>query len=325
MAQIPSSPSTKKISDLVGMIKRGELILQPSFQRKLVWNPKHKEAFIETILKGYPFPEIYIAQSGIDLKTLQSEQVVVDGQQRLSTIVNYIEGADFCRTIPCFQDLDEAAKKEFLAYDVVVRDLKDASEDTIKEVFRRINQTQYSLSEIEINNAVYEGAFISTAKEILESITAQEFPIFSDTEISRMADLDYILMIMATIQGGGYFAGNKETGSYITKYDDCYDESERMKSRVLKTFENINSLKLKNDSIWYRKSNFFTLFVETTLKNVWPENMKERLESFEDLVLANKDNKDNDYGIYYDSMYTGTNSRSSRLRRAELFDKYCLS
>ena len=60
MAQISASPSTKKISDLAGMIKWHELILQPEFQRKLVWNPKHKEAFIETILKGFPFPEIYI-------------------------------------------------------------------------------------------------------------------------------------------------------------------------------------------------------------------------------------------------------------------------
>ena len=65
MTQIPSSPSTKKISDLIGMIKRGDLILQPDFQRKLVWAPKHKESFIDTILRGFPFPEIYIAQSGI--------------------------------------------------------------------------------------------------------------------------------------------------------------------------------------------------------------------------------------------------------------------
>ena len=92
MAQIPSSPSTKKISDLIGMIKRGDLILQPDFQRKLVWAPKHKESFIDTILRGFPFPEIYIAQSGIDLETFQAQQVVVDGQQRLSTIISYING-----------------------------------------------------------------------------------------------------------------------------------------------------------------------------------------------------------------------------------------
>lgn len=61
MAQIPSSPSTKKISDLIGMINRKELILQPDFQRKLVWAPKHKEYFIDTILRGFPFVTVYFS------------------------------------------------------------------------------------------------------------------------------------------------------------------------------------------------------------------------------------------------------------------------
>ena len=99
MKQLPSSPSNKKISELYGMISRNELILQPEFQRKLVWSPQHKEAFIDTILQGFPFPEIYIAQTGVDLDTLQTQQVVVDGQQRLSTIVGYIENAEFCKKI----------------------------------------------------------------------------------------------------------------------------------------------------------------------------------------------------------------------------------
>ena len=103
--QLPSSPSNKSIAELIGMIRRKELILQPEFQRKLVWNNSHKEAFIDTILNGFPFPEIYMAQSGIDLDTLQSQQVVVDGQQSLSTIMQYIQGSDddfICKNIPPF-------------------------------------------------------------------------------------------------------------------------------------------------------------------------------------------------------------------------------
>lgn len=179
MAQIPSSPSTKKISDLIGMIKRGDLILQPDFQRKLVWSIRHKESFIDTILKGFPFPEIYIAQSGIDLETFQAQQVVVDGQQRLSTIISYINDELPCKKILRYSALDNQQKVAFLNYDVVVRDLKDASSDTIKEVFRRINLTQYRLNDIEINNAIYEGEFISTAKDILNHLDNNSFPLFS--------------------------------------------------------------------------------------------------------------------------------------------------
>ena len=325
MAQIPSSPSTKKISDLIGMIKRGDLILQPDFQRKLVWSIRHKESFIDTVLKGFPFPEIYIAQSGIDLETFQAQQVVVDGQQRLSTIISYINGELPCKKILRYSALDNQQKAAFLNYDVVVRDLKDASSDTIKEVFRRINLTQYRLNDIEINNAIYEGEFISTAKDILNHLDNGSFPLFSDNELNRMGDLNYILMIMATLEEGGYFAGNTMTGEYIVKYDDSYENAETMKDKILNLFHVIETFNLDTDSMWYRKSNFFTMFVELSKVSQIPDDIVAKIHSFEDEVLANKGNEENDFGKYYSVMYTGTNSRSARIKRADIFYKYCLA
>ncbi|MCW4119618.1 DUF262 domain-containing protein [Prevotella copri] len=325
MAQIPSSPSTKKISDLIGMIKRGDLILQPDFQRKLVWSIRHKESFIDTILKGFPFPEIYIAQSGIDLETFQAQQVVVDGQQRLSTIISYINGELPCKKILHYSALDNQQKAAFLNYDVVVRDLKDASSDTIKEVFRRINLTQYRLNDIEINNAIYEGEFISTAKDILNHLDNGSFPLFSDNELNRMGDLNYILMIMATLEEGGYFAGNTMTGEYIVKYDDSYENAETMKDKILNLFHVIETFNLDTDSMWYRKSNFFTMFVELSKVSQIPDDIVAKIHSFEDEVLANKGNEENDFGKYYSVMYTGTNSRGARIKRADIFYKYCLA
>lgn len=325
MAQIPSSPSTKKISDLIGMINRRDLILQPDFQRKLVWSIKHKESFIDTILKGFPFPEIYIAQSGIDLETFQSQQVVVDGQQRLSTIISYVNDELSCKNIRRYSALDNQQKAAFLNYDVVVRDLKDASSDTIKEVFRRINLTQYRLNDIEINNAIYEGEFISTAKDILNHLDNESFPIFSDNELNRMGDLNYILMIMATLEEGGYFAGNKMTENYIINYDEVYENSEIMKEKILSLFHIIASYSLDPDSMWYRKSNFFTMFVELSKVDQIPSDIVSKMHSFETKVLNNKGNEENDFGKYYSAMYTGTNSRGSRIKRADLFCKYCLA
>lgn len=324
MTQITANPSTKKISDLVGMIRRKELLLQPDFQRKLVWSQKNKEAFIDTILNGYPFPEIYIAQSGVDFETLQTQQVVVDGQQRLSAIMAYLEDELVCKNIKPYKELTNDEKAEFLAYDVVTRDLKNAKSETIKEVFRRINQTHFSLNEIEINNAVYEGEFITTGKDILNSISPEDFPIFSDTDITRMADLDYILMIMSTVEEGGYFASNKMTKDYIVRYDEVYDNSTSVKENVLRIFEIIRRLALPTDSIWYRKSNFFTMFMELYFCKNIPENIYERMTNFERDVLSNKGNEDNDFGRYYAAMYTGTNSRISRILRADMFKKYCL-
>ena len=217
--QIPSSPSTKKISDLLGMVRRQELILQPEFQRKLVWNAKHKEAFIDTILRGYPFPEVYIAQSGVDLDALSTQQVVVDGQQRLSTIISYIEGKLDLEAIPAYATLLDEDKKTFLQYDVVVRDLRDMDSETIKEVFKRINQTKYNLNSIEIHNALYDGEFITTGKDILSTFDGDDaLPVFNETDVNRMVDLYFILSIMATYEEGGYFSANSMTDEYITTF-----------------------------------------------------------------------------------------------------------
>ena len=201
--QIPAHPDKKTISDLIGKIKRGELILQPEFQREFVWTSGHMEKFIQTILDGYPFPEIYISQKGINLETLTTQNVVVDGQQRLTTINRYIEGTwKFEKTIPKFADLDKQDKEDFLNYDVTVRDLKDASPQTIIEIFKRINSTNFTLTAIEINNALYNGEFITCAKGVLEKIKQKEIKvdIFSEIEIKRMADLHFIILVLSNIE-----------------------------------------------------------------------------------------------------------------------------
>ena len=89
--QITTSPSNRKISALYKDIKRENLILQPDFQRRFVWNNKHKEKFIDTILEGYPVPEIYVAQRGIDIETIESDVILIAWPQRLHSIVEYID------------------------------------------------------------------------------------------------------------------------------------------------------------------------------------------------------------------------------------------
>jgi len=325
--QIQASPSNKKISELYKRIKEGTLKLQPEFQRKFVWNSAHKELFIETILMGLPFPEIYIAQSGIDIEKIETQEVIVDGQQRLSTIVQYIDELEdseiFGRKVKKFKNLLKDEQTDFVNYNVVIRDLGDISSDQIKEVFKRINQTKYSLEQIEIQNAVYDGEFIMTAKDILTGIDATHIPIFSESELSRMADLHFILLIMATIENGGYFPFDKEIEKYIIKNNDEYQSKEEMKNRLLNVFEVVKEMNFLDDSIWYRKSNFFTLITELTFAKIEIMNkeLREKLLKFEDDLNKNKGYpKDtNDFTLYYSYMYTGTNSRQARVIRSEIF------
>ena len=327
--QIPAHPDKKSISDLIGKIQREELILQPEFQREFVWTPTHMEKFIQTILDGFPFPEIYISQKGINLETLATQNVIVDGQQRITTIKRYIEGAwNFEKNIPKFADLEGQDKTDFLNYDVTVRDLKDALPETIIEIFRRINSTNFVLTAIEINKAIYNGEFISCAKDILEIIKQNELKvdIFSESELSRMADLHFILLVLATIEEGGYFARDNEVEKYIAMFNSEYPGVEEKKQLLSSVIIDLLTSELPDDSIWFRKSNFFTIVVELFLQKVTVSNIIASLNEFEKYVLQNKneDKQTNNYSLYYSSMYTGTNSRQARVIRSELFKSYVL-
>lgn len=331
MKQIIASPGTKNISDIYQRVKQQTLILQPAFQRRFVWSNSHKENFIDTVLSGYPTPEIYIAQSGIDIEKIEAVEVVVDGQQRLSTLVEYIDEPKdskiYGNAVPKYKNLTIEQKKDFLGYLLIIRDLGDITPDQIKEVFRRINSTQYSLNAVELHNAVYDGAFITSAKNILEELKNKSIrlPFLSETQISRMDDLYYILLILSTIEEGGYFASESAIEKTIKEYNQEYPDSEKTEKQVIDTFILINSLNLNIDSLWMKKSSFFTMFIE--LYNVYSKisksktTLKKLLLDFEEKISKhkNEDKSKNRYAEFYSYIYTGTNSRKARIARSELF------
>ena len=178
--------NNEKLLTLFNELKSGELILRPSFQRNLVWNNTHKEGFIDTILRGLPFPEIYLADGEIDLKNQKTSRLVVDGQQRLDTIYSYITGKFQVKTIRAFEKLAPKEQTNFFDYIVVVRSLGRLDEETLIDIFKRINSVRYALNAMEINNALYEGSFIETAKAIQSSPEFEKLSIFSENQYSRM-------------------------------------------------------------------------------------------------------------------------------------------
>ncbi len=325
--------TNKKLLDLFNMMKSGSLILAPSFQRKLVWNAGHKENFIETILLGLPFPEIYLADGDIDLETQTSQTLVVDGQQRLNTIYQYVTASpDFSiKRIRKFEQLTPEEKTKFFDYKIVVRDLGRIEDDKIRNIFKRINSVQYALNAIEISNSLYEGEFITTAKDILENNELfQEMELFSEGQSSRMKDLEYILLIMSTIEEGGYFTSDKEVENYVKRYDNEYPNKKQMSTALNKIFNLIGSCQLPADSLWNRKSSFFTLIVEVASFNknygYLPDKqaLSDTLMSLESQLQANKheDVNENPFAQYYYYMHQGTTSRKGRHIRGQLLQKY---
>jgi hypothetical protein len=94
---------------------------------------------------------------------------------------------------------------------------------------------------------------------------------------------------------------------------------------MIKTFAIINDLDLPLDSMWFRKSNFFTLVAEIAKNiNALPKDFKEKLLSLENKVMDAKQSPESPYAKYYSYMYQATHGRSARVVRSEYFQRECL-
>jgi len=291
MQQVLSSiPSTNvKIIELYNKIVSNTLDTSPNdFQRKLVWKKQHKYYFIETILSNYPFPEVYIASREMDVNNITSTEVVVDGQQRLSTIVDYIKGeGDFIKQnkVESFESLTTEKKKNFLNYLVSVRDLKNIDNEVMKDIFQRINNTEYSLNAIEKTNAQYgDSEFVIFCKQLFDSsfnvdekftdvilntnlrpIILEFFntsEVFSDNDKKRMADLQFTMTLVATIMEDEYFSRNSKVNKYIQDYNEVFPDYQNIENLIYNSVMFLNKLNLNEKSYWFNKSNIFTLFIE---------------------------------------------------------------
>jgi len=288
-----SIPSNNlQIIKIYNEMRNGQLRVNNGYQRKLVWKRLHKENFIDTILRNYPFPEIYLAPGMLDQERLILIDEIVDGQQRLSTIRDYIEGTDIfaldSKLIPKFSELDSEARKRFLNYEVSVRYLKDVNPEQVREIFQRINKTDYSLNSTERLHARWgDSEFVCFAKQLIEPdfdtegvlyvIPASdrleftsffhgedddEDGVFSEVDISRMYALQYIMTLVATLDSQEYFARYDRTASYIEAYNESFNQGPDLKDRLLAAIRFICTLPIKRASRWYKKANLFTLIVE---------------------------------------------------------------
>lgn len=347
-----------KIIELYNKIDNGILEPRPAYQRKLVWKKHHKFAFIETILSNYPFPEVYIASADIDVETMMAKEVVVDGQQRLTTIVEYIKGlGDFenQKQIPAFNMLETNEKKEFLNYKVTVKDLKDIEEPIIKEIFQRINSTEYSLNSVEKNNAIFgDGEIATFCKQLIDKDTPiseeqtdiiidyedrvliSEFfienDVFSDNDIKRMYDFQYIMLLISTIMEGSYYGRSSKVIDYLDDYNASFPNYKDVLYDLKKAVITIKKLGFNKKSYWFNKANLFTLIIELTKfknGNIDLEKLRIELLDLEDKVdiyfLAEEDedllNISDDEKKYFEVARQGSHEKAAREHRGKVISE----
>lgn len=227
-----------KVSDFVSWAKAGTLNLSPSFQRRSVWPVGAKSYLLDTIIRGLPIPIIFLREQKTDLDRLEPRREVVDGQQRIRTLLEFIapalvsagDGFTIQRVHSKdlagrpFKVLDTGVRQTILDYEFSVHVLPSSVDDReVLQIFARMNSTGFKLNAQELRNAAYFGEF----KTSMYAISTEQLPrwrrwrLFTESMISRMAEVEITSEFAQLIMKG---VVAKTQGSLDSLYKDREDE-----------------------------------------------------------------------------------------------------
>jgi hypothetical protein len=330
-----TTATNRKIRELLTQLREGKLQPRPEFQRRLVWSNKDKSAFLETVLRDLPFPEIYVAAGAVDVDTGIGSEMLVDGQQRITTLYQYFTGLPdlkLSKGLKPYAELHKEEKERFLQYDVVVRDMGKVEVENIKEVFQRINATRYSLNAMEIHNARYEGEYKNFADQIAQHKFFDSHRIFSATETKRMQDTRFVLSVVTTVLST-YFNRDDEIEDYLKQYNDEFPMAAQVREQLERVFDFVETMALPSESRAWQKADLFTLLVELCWALVRdsvrlrPNRVAQHLISFYENVDAHLSRapvstkqawEPKMVASYYNAALQATNDRGSRIARGEV-------
>ncbi|MFB7831691.1 DUF262 domain-containing protein [Streptomyces sp. NPDC056056] len=200
--------SDLEIEVLYNRIARGELDLQPDYQRGEVWDSSRRQRLVDTILRDWYVPAIHVVQDAL------GSESVLDGQQRLRTIQAFIDNefklngtidptredlVEFDGKL--FKDLPENWKKLFLRFQITVVTLTDYDPAEPAELFFRLNQ-QYALTPPEKRNALFGDARDQIKKlvsDLTPNLLKKELIGFSN---GRLAYDDVLARVCIALQEG---------------------------------------------------------------------------------------------------------------------------
>ena len=132
----------------------------PDYQRPAVWTTAQKQLLMDTIIKGYDIPKFYLRKTSSN----PDKYEVVDGQQRLRAIWEFVEGKyKLSKTLEPvngyelenknFDELPDDIKNDFYGYSLDVVTISDSDDDEVRELFLRL-QNGTSLKAQEKRNAM---------------------------------------------------------------------------------------------------------------------------------------------------------------------------
>lgn len=194
---------TDKLDPPVGSLhekqKAGDLVLDPIFQRRKVWDETRSSRLVESAILEVPLPVFYFAES--QNGTLE----VIDGQQRLWAFFRFLDNEYSLRGLTArpelvklkFKDLDKVTQLQIKDYPLRTVVFKKESDENLRfEIFERLNTGAVPLNDQELRNCVYHGSYNQLLIE-LSSDADYMWLMGLNAPEKRMRDVEYVLRFAA--------------------------------------------------------------------------------------------------------------------------------
>lgn len=267
--------NSKPIQEINRDFHDGRLIIDRSYQRRKVWNNEDKVRLVETIILGLVMPEVFFWAQATEPETGYTTTHVVDGQQRITTISEYLAG-DFQLTEKClldetikknygnkfFYELDNETKTRIWQYPVSIVNIDpDCSLNVVKTLFYRLNLTNYSLNMQEKRNSK-DSAFGDKSEALSTLDFWNKKRVFSASDAKRMKDVEYCCSIYILANEGIVDQTNgKKINDYYDDYAESFDENGLLEKRISNAMHIINQLTDKQTIQFVsKKAQMYSLF-----------------------------------------------------------------
>jgi Protein of unknown function DUF262 len=239
-----------------------KLILDPDFQRKYKWDKdgwERSSKFIESCLMRIPLPSCYFAEYE------DGRHMVIDGVQRLTTIIRFFQDDFALEGLSAFKELEgkkfsQIGEYKFELESTTIRCIilrKENPKRLIREIFSRLNQGAVKLSDQEIRHAIYPGNFDNLLSELALSEPIQNFGLGESSK--RVKD-----SLEGEEQVLRYFALKGDLNSYQDKLSKYLDEYMGLKQNI--TLEEAEKMRVEFKSTLEKCISVFSgdVFIDTT-------------------------------------------------------------
>jgi len=330
------NPTNHTISDFKDWDNDSKLVIQPDFQRKAVWNSTSKVMLIDTILKKYPLPKVFIQNTNEDGRTIRK---IIDGQQRITAILEFINNK-FILDKPytgsyegkTFAELPQNERENILQYTIDCNEAYGYTDEQYREIYTRLNKYTVPLNSQELRKAEFPGVFYKLSEDLAASDILDDWKIFTISSRRRLLDVEFVSEILAALLEGPQDKKSTLDNFYKKYNNDNLDLLENRFKAAINEIEFIFPNNTISKTRFKQKADFYSLVLSIdfyvqqglTLKNKNIEALREDLSFLDHEIDPSEENHIKILQEYAIRCLSSANTASSRKWRYD-FLKLVLS